>query len=454
MKLKSGSAFWIYSVFFTLLNRFSLIGFGVLSYIILAKKVFPTVEIMGVWALFQVTLSIAETIKQGLLRNPLIKFLSFPQYAGDRNRVQSASLYIHILYTLLASAMFWPGGVLLARWLNTPGLLPLFPYAALYMVVLIPFNHFEILLQAHFRFKAIFYGYFARQGIFLLAIIVLLLADKSRLTLINLAVLQILALICGTGILWFFARRFFYHSFQTDRKTVLDMLHFGKYIFGTNVFSAMGRSADQFITAGLIAADVVAYYNIVSRINNMMDVPSVAAADVLFPKNVEAFARSGEEKVGYYFERMVGTIISIILPASIVIFLLPRLCIEILAGPKYFEAIPILQIVILFSFLRPFSYQFGSAMDAIGKPKINFIVNGTFTLLNYGLMYLGLRYTGWMGAAYGAVVTAVIMFAIIYIILQRTLGIRLREVFRWVWESYRLAFRYIRNLLAGGKISP
>jgi hypothetical protein len=59
-----------------------------------------------------------------------------------------------------------------------------------------------------------------------------------------------------------------------------------------------------------------------------------------------------------------------------------------------------------------------------------------------------------MGAAYGAVVTAVIMFAIIYIILQRTLGIRLREVFRWVWESYRLAFRYIRNLLAGGKISP
>jgi len=72
----------------------------------------------------------------------------------------------------------------------------------------------------------------------------------------NLAVLQILSLICGTGVLWFYARRFFYRSFQTDRKTVLDMLHFGKYIFGTNVFSALGRSADQFITAGLISADV------------------------------------------------------------------------------------------------------------------------------------------------------------------------------------------------------
>jgi len=57
-------------------------------------------------------------------------------------------------------------------------------------------------------------------------------------------------------------------------------------------------------------------------------------------------------------------------------------------------------------------------------------------------------------ACIAAVVTAVIMFAIIYIIMQRTLGIRLREVFRWVWESYRTAFRYIRNFLAGGKISP
>ncbi len=89
---------------------------------------------------------------------------------------------------------------------------------------------------------------------------------------------------------------------------MLRMFHFGKYIFGTNVFSAFGRSADQFISAGLISADVVAYYNVVSRINNMMDVPSIAIADVLFPKNVEAMATFGTDKVRYYFERMVGTI--------------------------------------------------------------------------------------------------------------------------------------------------
>ncbi len=70
----------------------------------------------------------------------------------------------------------------------------------------------------------------------------------------------------------------------------------------------------------------------------------------------------------------------------------------ILAGSKYYAAVPILQIVILFSFLRPFSYQFGTTMDAIGKPRINFWVNLLAMGLNYGCMYLGLRYTGLAGS--------------------------------------------------------
>ena len=147
--------------------------------------------------------------------------------------------------------------------------------------------------------------------------------DKSALTLVNLAKLQILSLLCGTLILCSFARGYFYRELDADKKTMLKMFHFGKYIFGTNIFSAFGRSADQFISAGLISADVVAYYNVVARINNMMDVPSIAIADVLFPKNVEAMVTSGTEKVRYYFERMVGTIISILAPISLSYFYYP-----------------------------------------------------------------------------------------------------------------------------------
>jgi lipopolysaccharide exporter len=447
LKLKLGSSFWIHSVFFTLLNRFSLIAFGVISYIILAKKVFPTVKEMGVWALFLAIFTLIENIKQGLLRNPMIKFLSEPEYVNQRNKIQSASLLTNILFSILVICLLFFSGHLFAGWLNTPELFPLFRWGILIILVLIPFNHFEVLLQAHFKFKAIFYGYFFRQGIFMLSVITLLIFHRSFLTLVNLAKLQILSQFCGTLVLLYFAKGYFYRGFDTEKRTILRMFHFGKYIFGTNVFSAFGRSADQFISAGLISADVVAYYNVVSRINNMMDVPSIAIADVLFPKNVEAMATSGPDKVRYYFERMVGTIISILAPISVLIFLIPHLFIMILAGSKYYAAVPILQTVILFSFLRPFSYQFGTTMDAIGKPRINFWVNLLTMSMSYGFMYLGLRYTGWLGAAYGTVVSAILSFLTMYSVLNKTIGVRISETFKWVWLSYREIYDNFKKII-------
>jgi lipopolysaccharide exporter len=403
---------------------------------------------MGVWALFLAIFTLIENIKQGLLRNPMIKFLSEPEYVNHRNKIQSASLITNILFSILVICLLFFSGHLFAGWLNTPELFPLFRWGILIIVVLIPFNHFEVLLQAHFKFKAIFYGYFFRQGIFMLSVITLLIFHKSFLTLVNLAKLQILSQFCGTLVLLYFAKGYFYRGFDTEKRTILRMFHFGKYIFGTNVFSAFGRSADQFISAGLISADVVAYYNVVSRINNMMDVPSIAIADVLFPKNVEAMATSGPDKVRYYFERMVGTIISILAPISILIFLIPHLFIMILAGSKYYAAVPILQIVILFSFLRPFSYQFGTTMDAIGKPRINFWVNLLTMSMSYGFMYLGLRCTGWLGAAYGTVVSAILSFLIMYSVLNKTIGVRLSETFKWVWLSYRKMYENFKKIIS------
>jgi len=452
LKLKLGlSSFWIHSVFFTLLNRSFLIAFGLISYIILAKKVFPTVKEMGIWALFLAIFTLIENIKQGLLRNPMIKFLSEPEYVNNRNKVQSASLATNILFSALIICLLFFGGRIFTYWLNSPELQPLFQLGILVIIVLVPFNHLEILLQAHFKFKAIFYGYLCRSGIFMISVLLLLFYNKPCLTLINLVKLQIFSQLLGTLVLMYFARGYFYRKMDLDGRTMRRMFHFGKYIFGTNVFSSFGKSADQFISAGLISADVVAYYNIVSRVNNLMDVPSLAIADVLFPKNVEAMVQSGTHKVRYYFERMVGTIISILAPISVLIFLLPYFFIRIIAGSKYYDAVPILQIVVLFSVLRPFTYQFGTTMDAIGKPRVNFWVSLLTMILNYGFMYIGLRYTGWLGAAYGAVVSAILSFFIMYYVLNKTIGVEIGETVQWVLKSYLDFFKYVRGIFIKNK---
>jgi O-antigen/teichoic acid export membrane protein len=417
---------------------------------LLAKKVFPTPAEMGIWSLFLSILSIVETIKQGLLRNPMIKFLSEPDYINDRNKVQSSSLFTNTVFSALVIILILSFGRPFCSWLHTPELYPLCVWGILLIIFLIPFNHCEVLLQAHFNFHRIFLGYLLRQGLFLFGILFFLLFDKSALTLLLLVQLQIFSVSAGSIMLLICARPYFQKGFEVDGRVMKRMFHFGKYIFGTNVFSTLSRSADQFITANLPHAEAinyVAYYNVVGRINNMMDVPSLAVADVLFPKNVEAMATNETEKVRYYFERMVGNILSIILPTCVFILIFPHLLIKFFAGGSYFSAIPILYIVIPFSFIRAFFYQFGATMDAIGKPNVNFWVNLLSMVLNILFIYLGLHYINLLGAAYGVVLSNIIIGFIMYLILKKTIGLRLGETLGYILLAYRNIFRIGRKFL-------
>jgi O-antigen/teichoic acid export membrane protein len=313
--------------------------------------------------------------------------------------------------------------------------------------LLIPFNHCEVLLQADFKFQKIFVGYLLRQGIFIVGIIFFLIFFKGHLNLLVLVQLQIVALLAGAVSLFISATPYFKKGFDIDKGVMKRMFHFGKYIFGTNVFSTLARSADQFITANLISHEYVAYYNVVGRINNMMDVPSLAVADVLFPKNVEAMTTNATEKVRYYFERMVGNILSIILPLSLFILIFPGVLVRFFAGGKYFAAIPLLYIVIPFSFLRTFFYQFGATMDAIGKPNINFWVNLMSMSVSFVFVYFGLKYIGQLGAAYGAVAANILTFIVMYAWLKKTIDIRIGETLGYCLEAYKKMFSVSKKFL-------
>jgi lipopolysaccharide exporter len=240
-------------------------------------------------------------------------------------------------------------------------------------------------------------------------------------------------------------RRFVFNSELT-----FNFFHFGKYTFGTNLFAGLSRSFDHFITASALGPvagkNYVAYYNTVARINNMVDVPSLAAADVLYPKNVEALENEGTEKVKYYFEQVTGTIIAFIIPLSLFIFLFPKLIIYIIAGPEYYPAITILQLTILFSMVRPLSYQFGSTLDAIGHPQVNFLANTFLMLLNFFLTYLFLKLFGGIGAAYATIIYYVASLVTMIILLKKYINIDPKNIITIAVNRYKEMWKYLNKL--------
>ncbi|MFM9908692.1 MAG: oligosaccharide flippase family protein [Chitinophagaceae bacterium] len=404
----------------------------------------------AVWSLYLMIFMIFETVKQGLLRNPTIKFLGMAENATLKKEVQYSAFLINILFSIVTILVLMVFGTTIAGLLKSPDIVPLLWWSSILVLLLIPFSHCEVMLQAHYKFSSIFWANFIRQAIFFLGIIILYLFFRPYFNVINLLLIQIVALFFGSLVMFQNSRPYLAIGLYFNKSILFQMLHFGKYIFGTNLFSNLARSFDHFITANVLnpidGKNFVANYNVVSRINTMLDVPSLAAADVLFPKNVETLETDGLGKVKYHFERMIATILALIIPASLFVFIFPKLIIFLLAGTKYYEAIPILQMTILFSISRPLGYLFGSTLDSIGKPRVNFYTSLLYMLISLGINYFCLYTFGGIGAAYASMINAVIGMIIMIGVLKKYIHLELRNIYRFMINMYGDTFKMLKKL--------
>lgn len=430
--------FWRNAMFFTLLQRVSLFAFGVISYMVLVRGFSTSTN--GVWALYITIFSIFEAVKQGLVRNATIKFMGVKEYLDKNDEVQCGSLIINTAFSLATIFFFLIAHNVIAGWLQSGSLSELLIWSSMLIVLLIPYNHCEILLQSKFRFDILFRAGFIRQGLFFAGLLMTYFFLEESFTLFNILLLQVIALFMALLYIFYESRWELMTRFVYDKDMTRALFNFGKYTFGTNLFSGISRSLDHFVTASILGGAPgktwVAYYNTVARINNMVDVPSLAAADVLYPKNVEALESEGIGKVKEYFEQMIAAIIAFIIPVSLIIFVLPGTVIDIVAGSRYEPAVAILQLTILFSMVRPLSYQFGSTLDAIGRPDINFWANAGLMFINLLLTLVMVKIFGGMGAAYATMINYSISFAVMTAILKKHVAIDFNVILRLVADRY------------------
>jgi len=407
---------------------------------------------MGIWALFLTVISIVESVKLGLLRNALVKFFHSTDFGGNKKAVQSASLIINIGFSIIIIILILLFGKSFSEYLKAPSLQPLLYRSIILVILQIPFNHCEIVQQSNLQYQPTFVSYFIRQGLYFAGIVIMLAFFPKIITFNNLITLQIWSLAIATVYFLFATRKLLHAKMEFNFQVLMRLLHFGKYVFGTALFSTVARYTNHFITANAtpdesLGKTYVSYYNVVSRIFNLIDVPILAAADVLFPRSAQAIESEGNFKVKYYYERMAAILTAMLLPATLVIVLFPKLFIVLIAGKQYLEAASILQVMILASLVRPFVYQFGITMDSIGKPRVNFWVNTFLLALNITLTYFGLHKFGMMGAAYGAVATDLVAFSITYMVLRKHLDISFKNIVLYVGSTYKDFYSKLNKVL-------
>ncbi|MCB0662816.1 MAG: flippase [Saprospiraceae bacterium] len=412
--------YWLKSGFLSLMEKLSVQLFAFGAVFLLFRAL--TKEAFGTWAIFLTIAAIIEVARIGLLQNALVKFLS----TADKEaygKISTASLVLNILITVLTITFLILIAGPAATFFKMPDLEVLLQIYAWTNVSLIPFFQMNYIQQANLDFRGIFWSNFVRQGIFFGLVLGLFLAGEG-FSLTELAYFQIIAALGGSLVAFFFARPFLHFTKKIDFDWINRLFQFGIYVFGTNAATQLFKSTDKFLLGRIpVAGPVsVALYEAAIKITNLTDVPTFSMASILFPQSARK-ALEGKAAIKDLYEKAVGAILSIMVPVIFVVFIFAKPAILIVAGSQYLEAVPVLRVTILFGLFIPYAVQFGTVLDSIGMPRINFLFTAVSLVLLAVIDYFMIWGFGTIGAAYGTLATYAITFVAMQYFLHKKLGV-------------------------------
>lgn len=433
--------YWLQSGFLSLMINFQNLLFGFGSFYFLVRELDK--HHYGIWSLFVATTTIFDSARSGMVQNALIKYLS-DHSKKDHPAIVTASFYLSgglMLACMIVNVCL--AGYLAHVW-HDPGLINmfyLFNIVYLFQGLLYQFQWIE---QANLSFKGVLISSVIRQGGFF-TYVVFAYYLRWPLTLISFIWVQAACAFVAMLIQYLFVVDEIILKKKVDWAWVKKLFSYGKYVFGTNISGVLTSSINQMMLGAIVSADTAGAFNVAVRITTLTEVPTNALGTIVFPQSAKRFASGGHDAIKYLYEKSVGTLLAILIPCLAVLFLFPDFTVRFIAGNKYPETIPIIRLTVLVCIFTPFSRLFGTIMDSIGKPRLNFIVIMLFTGLELFLTWLLIEDFGMMGAVYASLAACAIFFIIIQVILHRQLKINFLNTFVYAVQFYPEFYQiYIR----------
>ncbi|HLZ86016.1 MAG TPA: oligosaccharide flippase family protein, partial [Puia sp.] len=367
--------YWLHSGFLSLMINFQNLLFGFGSFYFLVRELDK--HHYGIWSLFIATTTIFDSARSGMVQNALIKYLS-DHSKKEHPAILTASFYLSGgLMLLCMIANIGLAGYLAHIW-HDQGLINLFyAFNIVYLLQGILYQ-FQWIEQANLSFKGVLITSIIRQGGFF-TYVVLAYFLRWPLSLISLVWVQAGCAFVAMLIQYLFVADELVLAKKPDLAWVKKLFNYGKYVFGTNISGILTGSINQMMLGAIVSADTAGAFNVAVRITTLTEVPTNALGTIVFPQSAKRFAADGKDAIKYLYEKSVGTLLAILIPSLGFLFLFPGFVVHVIAGNQYPETIPVIRLTVLYCLLTPFTRLFGTIMDSIGKPRLNFIIIVLFT---------------------------------------------------------------------------
>ena len=212
-----------------------------------------------------------------------------------------------------------------------------------------------------------------------------------------------------------------------------DLLHFSKWLLINNIVSFFRLRSGDIVLGRLAGPYALGLFNIA------FEIATLPATEMIAPINRAVFPgyaklASDLSELRRHYLQVIGLIAIIALPAAVGLSLTAELFVPILLGPKWIEAIVLVQILALYGALLAMQSNSGVLFIALGKPRTMTLLGSiALSLLIPLLLFLSGRY-GSIGAATAFLSTAILIASLNFHLVRRNLKIRVVEYIGIIWR--------------------
>jgi O-antigen/teichoic acid export membrane protein len=354
----------------SLMGNLTVTSFGIISFMLLTRTL--SLPMFGQWSLYVSASTLLEMLRSGLTRVALIRFLSGAdskekQTILGSNWIISIALTFAIAIILLVIRLVWRSEIdqssfaLFFRWY------PLIAFANL------PLQNSLSQLQAEQRFSHILYLRAFDSGLFVIVLLFNFMAFNAGISFIIISYILIAVTASAVGIAM--TRDGLAAISKARKKSIKELLHFGKYTLGTLIGTNLLKSTDAFIIglSPVLGATGVAMFSVPLKMIEMLEIPLRSMVSTAYPKIAAAARHGQEEKIKSMFYAYTGFTMILFVPILLAGTIAAPWFIVILAGPEYLSAALLFRIFCFYGLFLPFDRFAGVVLDAINKPKLNFI---------------------------------------------------------------------------------
>ena len=182
-------------------------------------------------------------------------------------------------------------------------------------------------------------------------------------------------------------------SWQASRSVINRHVSFGKWIFCSEAMTFGKANVTKWIINSFLGIGAVGIYSACDSLMRAVNPIFLAIASIAEPTLARGFAKAGKREVKRITFKVLFFMIIGTLPICVGVATSSRFLLEFFYSPTFAEHWLVVVYLALGSFVFSMSYPFGSAIQAMDRPEINFWIRvATFAIVIAGAVICAPRF--------------------------------------------------------------